>query len=80
MRVIGEIPHEGCKITIFSWNNKYLIKLERGPIEQTYKVAEMDVSGDDDINELLDSTFMQEAMRRFEEMDASLAAAMERLY
>jgi hypothetical protein len=30
MRIVGEIPHDVCKITLFSWNNRYLIKLELG--------------------------------------------------
>lgn len=80
MRVIGEIPHEACKITVFAWNNKYLIKLERGPIEQTFKVPEMDVTGDDDINEMLDGPFMKKAIARFDEMESSLMEAMEKLY
>lgn len=80
MRVVGEIPHEACKITIFAWNNKYLIKLERGAIEQTFKVPEMDVTGDDDIRQLLQGAFMKKAISRFEEMEASLIEAMEKLY
>jgi len=80
MRVIGEIPHEACKITVFAWNNKYLIKLERGPIEQTFKVPEMDVTGDDDIKEMLDGPFMKKAIARFDEMESSLMEAMEKLY
>lgn len=80
MRVIGEVPHEECKITIFAWNNKYLIKLERGVIEQTFKVPEMDVTGDDDIKKILEGKFMEKALVRFEEMEASLFEAIESLY
>ncbi|MEK6476132.1 hypothetical protein WJR50_01315 [Catalinimonas sp. 4WD22] len=80
MRVIGEVPHEKCKITIFAWNNKYLIKLERGVIEQTFKVPEMDVTGDDDIKKMLEGKFMEKAVARFEEMEASLFEALESLY
>ena len=43
MRVVKEIPHSACKITVFSWNQKYLIKLEQGDFEQTFKVSEFDV-------------------------------------
>jgi predicted secreted protein len=77
MRVIGEIPHPQCKITIFSWNNKYLIKLEQGLLEQTYKVSEMDVSNDDDIRKMLDEKFMNAALERFKEMNQSLYDALE---
>ncbi|MTI30521.1 hypothetical protein [Xanthovirga aplysinae] len=80
MRVVDEFEHPNCKITIFSWNNKYLIKLERGPIEQTFKISEFDVSGDEEIRSLIENeTFMQKALLRFEEMMESLSEAMEKL-
>ncbi len=76
MRVVGEIPHPACKITIFSWNGKYLIKLERGSIEQTFKVSEMDVTGDEDIRAMLNEAFMKKAIARFEEMEDTLMKAL----
>ena len=76
MRIVDEIAHPACKITIFSWNMKYLIKLERGLIEQTFKVPELEVTGDDDIKELLQGDFLQEAIDRFGEMEASLGRAL----
>lgn len=79
MRVVGEIPHPACKITIFSWNGKYLIKLERGSIEQTFKVREMDVSGEADIQALLNEGFMQKALARFDEMEDALMKALGEL-
>ncbi len=66
MLIIGEIPHPDCRITLFSWNAKYLIKLERGLIEQTFKVPELEVTGDEDIKEMLKDDFLQEALQRFE--------------
>ena len=76
MRVVGEIPHPSCKITVFMWNGKYLIKLERGPIEQTFKVSEMDITGEDDIQSILNEEFMQKALSRFDEMEEALFKAM----
>src|SRR4051812_23403732 len=49
MRVVGEIPHSDCKITIFHWNNRYLIKLERGPFEQTFKIQEYDLTSEEEV-------------------------------
>jgi hypothetical protein len=43
MRVIAELPHPDCKITIFSMNQKYIIKLEKGIFEQIYKISELDI-------------------------------------
>lgn len=79
MRIVDEIAHPACKITIFSWNMKYLVKLERGFIEQTFKVPETEVAGDDDIKEMLTEEFMGEAIRRFDEMEASLMRTLNAL-
>lgn len=79
MLVIGEISHSACKITLFSWNAKYLVKLERGLIEQTFKVPELEVTGDEDIKEMLKGDFLQEAIRRFDEMDDSLGRALAKV-
>lgn len=78
MRVVREIQHSDCKITIFSWNNRYLIKLEQGTLEQTFKIPEHDVAGDEDLIDLLDEDFLREASRRFLEMGQSLYEAKRR--
>ena len=79
MRVIADIPHPDLKITLFSWNNKYLIKLERGLLEQTYKVSELDVTGVDDVRRLLDDDFLAGVLRRFDEMHDAFYQALSRL-
>jgi hypothetical protein len=76
MRVIKEIPHPDVKITIFYWNNKYLVKLEQGLLEQTFKISELDVTSDDDIQIMLDESFMQSALARFKDMQQSLILAL----
>ena len=78
MRVVGEIPHSDCKITVFSWNNRYLIKLEQGLLEQTFKVNEFDISGEPEVYRIIDQLFIQEALKRFAEMNCSLREAMQR--
>ncbi|GEO02387.1 hypothetical protein AAE02nite_00510 [Adhaeribacter aerolatus] len=79
MRVLSEIPHPAVKITIFAWNGKYIIKLEKGSLEQTYKVSEMDILDEADIPKLLDETFINNALQRFGEMSKALHDAQERL-
>ena len=79
MRVIGEIPHTDCKITIFHWNNRYLIKLEQGPLEQTYKIQEFDLSSEDEIKQIISEEFIQSCLRRFEAMGESLKQAVRNL-
>lgn len=78
MRQLADIPHPEVKITLFSWNGKYLIKLEKGPLEQTYKVSEMDVTSDEEVRSLLDDEFMQAVINRFQLMHQDLQATFAR--
>ena len=78
MRVVAEIPHPAIKITVFSWNGKYLLKLERGPYEQTYKISEMDVAGDEEMKKLLDESFITEALTLFDQMHKNFMSALQR--
>lgn len=78
MRVVKEIPYANFKITIFQWNGKYLIKIESGLLEQTFKINELDITSEEDVLQLLDEPFLDEAVSRFQEMSGSLNAAVER--
>ncbi len=78
MRVVGEIPHPQLKITIFNWNNRYLIKLEAGSFEQTFKVSEFDVTSEEEVRNMVDSEFLKEAEARFNDMSQSLQKSQQR--
>jgi DNA-dependent RNA polymerase auxiliary subunit epsilon len=80
MRILFEIPGDHVKTTVFHWNQKYLIKLEMAMYEQTYKVSEFDVSGDEDIRKLIeDETFKVQYMERFKQMHVELHETLERI-
>lgn len=79
MRIIGEIPHPQCKITLFHWNNRYLIKLEKGYLEQTFKVDQFELTREDDLNEMVNEIFIQEALIRFNSMEESLMKSLKEL-
>jgi hypothetical protein len=79
MRILKEIPHHDYKITLYSWNNRYIIKLEQGFLEQTFKVNQFDVAGDEEIERLLDETFINEAIDRFRSMSQSLHEGLQRI-
>lgn len=79
MRVIAELPHPDCKITIFSMNQKYIIKLEKGTYEQVYKIAELDIPGGvNGVFQLLDSEFIKSAAERFNQMRIDFNHAYKR--
>jgi hypothetical protein len=73
MRTITEINHPSCRISVFSWNQKYLIKLEQPGLEQTFKVNEIYVSGGDEgIKKMISEEFIASAVKRFDEMRSEL--------
>jgi hypothetical protein len=79
MRIIGEIPHPSCKITLFSWNNRYLIKLEKGLLEQTYKIDQFELSGEQELHLILSEEFLTTATNLFSEMETALRKAQQAL-
>ena len=78
MRIIGNIPHPKITISIFSMNDKYQIKFEAGPMEQTFKIAHNEVSGIEGIQKLVDEEFLGKIIDRFNEMYLSFKSAKER--
>jgi hypothetical protein len=79
MRIIGEIPHPSCKITLFSWNNRYLIKLEQGLLEQTYKIDQFELSSEQELHQILSEEFLTTATNLFSEMETALRKAQQAL-
>jgi hypothetical protein len=79
MRIIAELPHPDCKISIFSMNQKFIIKFEQGVLEQSYKLAETDVIGGlNGIFELLDEEFINQVIEQFKQMRKAFVNAYER--
>lgn len=79
MRVLKEFTKEGIRISIFNWNNKYLIKFELGPLEQTFKVSELDILAEEDLEGFCEGTFFEQVIERFKEMGKSLQNQMQNL-
>jgi hypothetical protein len=69
MRIIAELPHPEFKISILNMNQKFIVKAEQGTLEQSYKIAEMDLTdGVNSVFELLDEEFLNKIAARFTEM------------
>jgi hypothetical protein len=69
MRIIAELPHPDFKISILNMNNKYIVKIEQANLEQTYKIADIDLlDGVNSVFELLDDEFLKTVSARFHEM------------
>jgi hypothetical protein len=69
MRIIAELPHPEFKISILNMNQKFIVKIEQGTLEQSYKIAEMDLTdGVNSVFELLDEEFLKTVAARFADM------------
>ncbi len=70
MRIIDSIPHPQLRISIFSMNDKYQVKFEAGPYEQTYKFEKDVVEGLEDLKTRVDDIFLEKVASIFREMHA----------
>jgi hypothetical protein len=68
MRYIKDIPNKYFKTSIYQWNNKYIIKLESGMCEQTYKIDEYEVMSLEEIEKCIDDVFLTAVAERFAQM------------
>ena len=68
MRLVKDIPHERYKIQVFQYNGKYIVKIELGQFEQTYKIGETDVFGLEDVERMISKELLSNSLKRFVEM------------
>jgi hypothetical protein len=79
MRVVKELTREEVRISIFSWNNKYILKFELGPMEQTFKLSETDILDEQDLELFLSGEFFEKVKLRFDEMGKTFRSQLENL-
>ncbi|MBC9811756.1 hypothetical protein H9Y05_04630 [Crocinitomicaceae bacterium CZZ-1] len=68
MRLVKDIPHQQYKIQIFHYNGKYIVKIELGQFEQTFKVGETDVFGLEDVERMISQELLINTLHRFVQM------------
>jgi hypothetical protein len=79
MRVVSEFSKDGIRVSVFSWNNKYLLKYEFGPMEQTFKIPETDILEEADLDLFYEGEFFDRVTLRFKEMGESFQKQLENL-
>jgi hypothetical protein len=79
MRVVKEFIQDEIRISVFSWNNKFILKYEFGPMEQTFKVSELDILEEADLDSFLEGEFFEKVKLRFGEMGDSFRNEMEKI-
>lgn len=77
MRLLKDIPHDRYKIQLFNYNAKYIVKIELGQFEQTFKIGETDVYGLEDVERMITPELLSNALKRFVEMRADWEASFK---
>lgn len=77
MRVLKEIPHERYKIQLLNYNSKYIVKIELGQFEQTFKIGELDVESLDEVEKMLTPELLKNCLNRFIEMRSDWELAFQ---
>lgn len=78
MRYIKDIANDKFKISIFQWNNKYIIKMESGMFEQTYKIDQYEVNNVEEIESGMDGIFLEAVITRFMSMEDDFISSLKR--
>jgi hypothetical protein len=65
MRIVKEIPHERYRIQLHNYNGKYILKIELGQYEQSYKINELDITDTNDIDKMITDEFLENCLGRF---------------
>jgi len=68
MRIIDSIPHESMTISIFQMNDKYQVRFEAGPMEQTFKFTLEEVKSLENLKTKINAEFIEATRKRFNEM------------
>lgn len=66
------------KIGLYQWNSKYIIKVESGMYEQTFKIDDYEVTDTNELERCIDETFISAVQGRFDEMHNDFFEALKR--
>ena len=77
MRLIKDIPHERFKIQLLNYNAKYIVKIELGQFEQTFKIGELDVDSIEDVERMITPELLANCIKRFLEMRSDWEQAFQ---
>ncbi|MCF0040984.1 hypothetical protein [Dyadobacter fanqingshengii] len=78
MRYIKDIPNDKFKIGLYQWNNKYIIKIESGMYEQTYKIDDYEIESAAELERCIDESFIAAIANRFDAMHEDFSGSLRR--
>ena len=68
MRIIDSIQHPSMSISIFNMNDKYIVKFEAGPMEQSFKFQTEQVKSVENLKKMINADFIETVRLRFNDM------------
>jgi hypothetical protein len=74
VRIVDNIPHPSMSISIFQMNDKFILKFEAGPMEQSFKFSTQDVKSAENLKTLVTADFIEKVRLRFNEMFLQMKA------
>jgi hypothetical protein len=74
MRIVDSIPHESMTISIFQMNDKFQVRFEAGPMEQTFKFSQAEVKGLENLKKIINTEFIETTRKRFNDMFLQMRA------
>jgi len=77
MRIVATIPHPHMKISIYHYNEKYIIEMEGGQYRQAYKISADSVAGLEGAKALCTPDLIEGTLNRFSGMHADFAKAFQ---
>lgn len=79
MRTVDSFSYEGMLVSVFKMNEKYIVKIEAGPMEQTYKFSTEELENAEAVRTLFNDAFMQQIKAIFNTMYAERNAQLKRI-
>lgn len=80
MRIEKKIPHPRFNITVFTWNEKYIIKIEDAHLEQVFKIDKSQVAGINELESMITTPFLLKVLERFGSMGTDFQEAWRNRY
>ncbi len=71
MKILGEWSHEDLRCTAMIMNGRYILKIESGLLEQTYKFRDGQFDSLESLKSKITSTFYMECRQAFVMMNSN---------
>lgn len=79
VRILATIPHPQMKISIFQWNEKWIIEFEGGAYKQSFRLSQESVASLEEVKKMITPRMIEGAIERFRSMHADFGEAYQQI-